>query len=62
MWYNCKSRNFKCGVDKIMLDRLNFIENKYDELSVKISDPSVMADQKEWQKLCKEHAELSYSY
>ena len=35
-----------------MLDRLNFIENKYDELSVKISDPSVMADQKEWQKLC----------
>ena len=41
-----------------MLDRLNFIENKYDELSVKISDPSVMADQKEWQKLCKEHAEL----
>ncbi|CDM69434.1 Peptide chain release factor 1 [Clostridium bornimense] len=41
-----------------MLDRLNFIENKYDELSVKISDPSVMADQKEWQKLCKEHSEL----
>ena len=27
-----------------MLDRLNFIENKYDELSVKISDPSVMAE------------------
>ncbi|MDP4143454.1 MAG: peptide chain release factor 1 [Bacillota bacterium] len=41
-----------------MLDRLNFIENKYEELSIKISDPSVMADQKEWQRLCKEHAEL----
>jgi len=41
-----------------MLDRLNFIENKYDELSVKISDPTVMANQKQWQKLCKEHAEL----
>ena len=41
-----------------MLERLNFIENKYEELSIKISDPSVMADQKEWQKLCKEHAEL----
>jgi peptide chain release factor 1 len=41
-----------------MFDRLNFIENKYDELSMKISDPSVMADQKEWQKLCKEHADL----
>jgi peptide chain release factor 1 len=41
-----------------MLDRLNFIENKYEELSIKISDPSVMADQKEWQRLCKEHSDL----
>ncbi|WP_315116618.1 peptide chain release factor 1 [uncultured Clostridium sp.] len=41
-----------------MLDRLDFIENKYEELSIKISDPSVMADQKEWQKLCKEHSDL----
>ena len=41
-----------------MFDRLNFVENKYEELSIKISDPSIMADQKEWQKLCKEHAEI----
>lgn len=41
-----------------MLDRLDFIEGKYEELSMKISDPSVMADQKEWQRLCKEHADL----
>lgn len=41
-----------------MFSRLNFIDSKYEELSVKISDPSVMADQKEWQKLCKEHADL----
>lgn len=41
-----------------MLDKLEFIENKYDELSVKISDPSVMANQNEWRKLCKEHAEI----
>ena len=41
-----------------MLNKLNFIEAKYDELSMKISDPSVMANQKEWQKLCKEHADL----
>jgi peptide chain release factor 1 len=41
-----------------MLDRLNFIENKYEELTIKISDPSVMADQKEWQKLCKEHSDI----
>lgn len=41
-----------------MLSKLEFIENKYDELSMKISDPSVMSNQKEWQKLCKEHADL----
>lgn len=41
-----------------MLERLNFIENKYDELSIKISDPSIMSNQKEWQKLCKEHSDL----
>lgn len=41
-----------------MLNKLNFIDAKYDELSMKISDPSVMANQKEWQRLCKEHAEL----
>ncbi|MFD3158266.1 peptide chain release factor 1 [Haloimpatiens sp. FM7330] len=41
-----------------MLEKLDFIENKYDELSIKISDPTVMANQKEWQKLCKEHADL----
>jgi peptide chain release factor 1 len=41
-----------------MLDKLEFVENKYDELSMKISDPSVMANQTEWRKLCKEHASL----
>ncbi|KHD37189.1 peptide chain release factor 1 [Clostridium acetobutylicum] len=41
-----------------MLERLEFIESKYDELSVKISDPSIMANQSEWQKLCKEHSEV----
>ncbi|SHK64307.1 peptide chain release factor 1 [Clostridium cavendishii DSM 21758] len=42
----------------MILDRLQFIENKYDEISVKISDPSIMANQNEWRKLCKEHADL----
>ncbi|NLU08909.1 MAG: peptide chain release factor 1 [Clostridiales bacterium] len=41
-----------------MLERLNFIENKYEELSIKISDPEVIKNQKEWQKLCKENAEM----
>ena len=42
----------------MLLDKLAFTENKYEELSVKISDPSIMANQSEWRKLCKEHAEL----
>ena len=42
----------------MLLDKLAFIKNKYDELSIKISDPSIMANQNEWRKLCKEHAEL----
>lgn len=42
----------------MLLDRLSFIENKYDELSFKIADPQVMNDQKEWQKLVKEHSDL----
>ena len=41
-----------------MLEKLNFIENKYEELSVKISDPSIIANQKEWQRLCKEHSDI----
>lgn len=41
-----------------MLDRLEFTENKYDELNMKISDPLVIANQKEWQKLIKKQAEV----
>lgn len=41
-----------------MLERLNFVEGKYEELTLRISDPSVMANQAEWQRLVKEHAEL----
>ena len=42
----------------MLLNKLAFTENKYDELSVKISDPSIMANQSEWRKLCKEHSDL----
>lgn len=41
-----------------MLERLDFLESKYAELSIKICDPTIMSNQREWQKLCKEHAEL----
>ncbi|HBM76058.1 MAG TPA: peptide chain release factor 1 [Clostridiaceae bacterium] len=41
-----------------MLEKLDFIEQKYIDLTKKISDPEVIADQQEWQKLMKEHAGL----
>ncbi len=42
-----------------MFDKLDFIEDRYEELSTKISDPAVIADQKLWQKYCKEHADIT---
>lgn len=42
-----------------MFERLDFTEEKYEELSLKLSDPEVIGDQKVWQKLMKEHSELS---
>lgn len=39
-----------------MLDKLDFIEKKYEELSQKISTPEVISDVSLFQKLCKEHS------
>ncbi|MGL6293285.1 peptide chain release factor 1 [Eubacterium aggregans] len=41
-----------------MLEKLDFLSEKYDDLNQKISDPEVIADQVKWQKLMKEHAHL----
>lgn len=41
-----------------MLDKLDFLEEKYKELSAQISDPEIIADMKRWQKLVKEHAHI----
>lgn len=41
-----------------MFDKLDFILEKYEELSKKASDPDVIAKQKEWQKLMKEMSDL----
>jgi len=41
-----------------MFDKLDFILDKYEELSKKVSDPEVIARQKEWQKLMKEMSDL----
>ncbi len=41
-----------------MLDKLKFIEQRYNELSEKISDPNIINQISEWQKYVKEHAEI----
>lgn len=41
-----------------MFEKLEAIEKKYEELTVKISDPAVIANQNDWRKFMKEHAEL----
>lgn len=42
-----------------MLDKLESLENKYEELSELIADPKVMDDQSRWQQYVKSHSELS---
>lgn len=42
-----------------MFEKLSFIEEQYEELSKKISDPDVIADQETWRKLMKEHSDLT---
>lgn len=42
-----------------MFQRLEDVEKRYDELTVKISDPEEIAKTSSWQKLMKEHSELT---
>ena len=41
-----------------MFDKLDFITEKYDDLSHKVSDPDVIANQPVWQKYIKEMGEM----
>lgn len=41
-----------------MIDKLQALEDKYEDLGYKISDPDIINDQAQWQKLMKEHASL----
>ena len=41
-----------------MFEKLEAVEKRYDELTQMISDPAVIANQSEWQKLTKEHANI----
>lgn len=42
-----------------MLDKLDYIKDKFEDLSMKIADPEVISDQNTWRKLMKEHADLT---
>lgn len=42
-----------------MFDKLSFLQSRYEELAMQISDPEVIADQARFTKLCKEHADLT---
>ncbi|MGI6065483.1 MAG: peptide chain release factor 1 [Bacillota bacterium] len=41
-----------------MFDKLQALEDKYEELSQKVADPEIIADQNEWKKLVKAHADM----
>lgn len=43
-----------------MFDKIEFIEEKYKELNQKISDPEIINDQAQWQKLMKEHSDIEH--
>ena len=42
-----------------MFDKLENVEKRYEELNKKIADPEVIANQNEWKKLMKEHADIT---
>ena len=41
-----------------MFEKLEDVEKRFEEVSKKISDPEVISNQSEWQKLMKEHASI----
>ena len=41
-----------------MFQKLEAVEKRFEELTQKISDPNVIANQNEWREFMKEHAEL----
>jgi peptide chain release factor 1 len=45
-------------LDELLLGKLSAIENRFDELTAKLSDPVVLAQTQVMQKLAKEHSDL----
>ncbi len=42
-----------------MFDKLSVIEQRYEELSLKVSDPEIIADSANFAKLCKEQSDIA---
>ena len=42
-----------------MIEKLGKIEERYNELTQKIGDPEIIANNREWKKLAKEHSDLT---
>ena len=42
-----------------MFDKLEALEERFEFVSAKISDPEVIGDQDSWRKYCKEHSDLT---
>lgn len=42
-----------------MFDKLDALEQRYETVTSKLSDPAVIADQEEFKKLCKENSDLT---
>ena len=40
-----------------MFDKLEALEERFQLVSEKISDPDIIADQESWRKYCKEHSD-----
>jgi len=42
-----------------LIDKLDLVENRYNEVTLRLSEPAVLADPPEYQRLARLHAELS---
>mgnify|MGYP005779412345 FL=1 len=52
------NRNVQNKGEKFMFQKLDDVEKRYEELTLKISDPEIINRQNEWREYMKEHAEI----
>ena len=45
-------------LDELLVGKLSAVENRFEELTAKLSDPVVLAQTQVMQKLAKEHSDL----